>query len=74
MTGYLVNVSVSVSCKAPADDLTEEAANALRHGCVQAGTQRLSSGLRAYRIKNGRAEDVTARESPNKSPNVMKYA
>lgn len=59
VTGYLVNVSIS--CKARVDDLTGEAANALRHGCVQADTQRLSSGLRAYRIKNGRAEDVTAR-------------
>ncbi|MCQ2994338.1 hypothetical protein NLO95_09445 [Pseudomonas syringae] len=58
VTGYLVNVSVS--CKPPVDDLTEEAANALRHRCAQAGTQRQSSGLRAYLIKNGRAEDVTA--------------
>lgn len=58
VTGYLVNVSVS--CKLPAGDLTEEAASALRQRCAQARTQRLSSGLRAYRITNGRAEDVTA--------------
>ncbi|KQQ84896.1 hypothetical protein ASF73_00780 [Xanthomonas sp. Leaf131] len=57
MVGYLVNVSVS--CKAPTDVLTEEAASALRQRCAQAGTQRLSSGLRAYRIINGQAEDVT---------------
>lgn len=58
VTGYLVNVSVS--CKAPIDALTGNAASALRQRCAQARTQRLSSGLRAYRITNGRAEDVTA--------------
>lgn len=57
VVGYLVNVSVS--CKAPTDALTEETASALRQRCAQAGTQRLSSGLRAYRIINGQAEDVT---------------
>lgn len=62
VTGYLVNVSVS--CKAPVDELTEEAAIALRHGCAKAGTQRLSSGLRAYRMTNGRAEDVTTTIQP----------
>ncbi|MEC3888722.1 hypothetical protein [Xanthomonas campestris] len=57
VVGYLVNVSVS--CKAPTDALTEEAASALRQRCAQAGSQRLGSGLRAYRIINGQPEDVT---------------
>ncbi|MEA9659949.1 hypothetical protein [Xanthomonas campestris] len=57
VVGYLA--LVSASCKELEQLPSDTTMDATRHQCAQPGNRRLGGGLRAYRIANGQAEDVT---------------
>lgn len=57
VVGYLA--LVSASCKELEHLPPDKTLDAARQQCAKPGNQRLGGGLRAYRIANGQAEDVT---------------
>ncbi|MEA9886049.1 hypothetical protein VDG05_17210 [Xanthomonas campestris pv. raphani] len=57
VVGYLA--LVSASCKELEQLPPDKTMDAARQQCAKPGNQRLGGGLRAYRIANGQAEDVT---------------
>ncbi|MEA9898091.1 hypothetical protein VDG04_16270 [Xanthomonas campestris pv. raphani] len=58
IAGYLVHISAACSqlVGLPSDDTTEAA----KRECAEPGRKGLGTGLRAYRIVDGKVEDVTA--------------